>query len=65
MDRPSLCLRLTLPPSLLLSVAVCLATPGPVLQVLGAQLPSGAPLQQRIRPAEYSAILFRRVCCAE
>lgn len=33
------------------------------VQVLGAKLPSGAPLSQRIRPADYGASLLRKACC--
>ena len=32
-------------------------------QVLGSKLPSGALLRQHVRPAEYGATLFRKVCC--
>lgn len=31
--------------------------------VLGAKLPSGAPLSQRIRPANYGSTVFKKVCC--
>lgn len=46
------------------SVAGASGTDAFQLQVLGAQLPSGAPLWQSVRPSDYGATLYRKVCCA-